>query len=86
MKRTSWWQTIAVSAAVAGMSMAGVATADAAAAPRDPAGTASDARGTGAENPRTRGSAGQATRSKPSPAQRPYGPYISPDKVWLVAD
>lgn len=83
------WNKIAVAAAIAGMSYFGVATAQA--APPPPAGlsgTTSDCTTGGAKAKRceTNGSTALHTSPATIAEHRLYGPSISPDMVWLVAD
>ncbi len=83
------WNKIAVAAAIAGMSYLGVATAQA--APQQPAGvtgTTSDCSTGGANAERCETNGSTALRTSPANVgeQRVYGPFISPDMVWIVAD
>lgn len=90
MGRTTNWNTLAAAAAIAGMSFFGVATAQA--APMPPAaetGIETNVTTGGANTTRSQTNGSTSLRTTPAPTaagQRIYGPYVSPDMVWLVAD
>lgn len=91
MNRTINWNILAAAAAAAGVSFFGVATAEAAPPPPPAAvtGTETDCTTGGAKATRCQTNGSTALRTSPAPTaagQRTYGPYVSPDMVWIVAD
>jgi hypothetical protein len=74
------WNKIAVAAAVAGMSYFGVPVAQAE--------SSTDCTTGGANAARTQTNGSTALHTSPATIaeQRQYGPQVSPDMVWLVAD
>lgn len=87
------WKSLTVGALMAGMSVVGVGAgigqaAGAAAPSAGITGATEDCTGGGAHARRctTNGSTALHTSPKTVVNPRVYGPYISPDMVWLVAD
>ncbi len=74
------WNRIAVAAAVAGMSYFGVPVAQAE--------TTTDCTTGGATAARTETNGSTALHTSPATVaeQRQYGPQVSPNMIWLVAD
>lgn len=90
MNRTATWKSLTVGAALAGFAFFGAATAQAT-PPPPPAGvtgSTEDCTGGGAHASRCTTNGSTALRTSPRTVAEPrmYGPYISQDMVWLVAD
>ncbi|AQT78684.1 hypothetical protein B1R94_04630 [Mycolicibacterium litorale] len=88
-RSTRTWKVLAVGVAMAGLSFLGITTAEAAPAPAGITGTTQDCTSGGADATRCQTNGSTAIKTSPSPVRGGpgrYGPYISPDQVWLVAD
>jgi len=90
MNRITTLKTLTIGAALAGMAVfgAGTAAADFPPPPAAVAGTTTDCTTGGAKSSRctTNGSTALHTSPLTTVEPRMYGPYVSAEMVWLVAD
>lgn len=89
MNRTAIVKTLAGGALMAAIGIFGSATAHADVRPPCSVdGSAQDSAGGGADVSRTETNGSNAIRTSPQTTAEPgrYGPYVSPDNVWIVAD
>lgn len=89
MTSAALWKSLTVGATMAAFSFFGVATAQAAPPPPPvQTGSVQDCTGGGANADRCETNGSTAIRTSPRTVteQRVYGPYVSRDRIWIVAD
>ena len=87
MTNIATWKIITVAAAMTGLSLFGVATANAAPAPSALPTVTETTAGTGTPSTRKR-STGNLGKAEPTTIaqNRIYGPYHAPELTWMLAD